>query len=457
MARAFFNNKTFNQDLSAWDVSSVTDMTNMFAGAWTLTDVSLPDTSSVTDMRYMFSSAYDFAQDIRNWNVSSVDYFEGMFVNATAMINTYGSTPQWNTTPTRDWFDAASSNSAPINSDNSTSDNSTKTRDVVARTLADIENTLAANARTQLNHFTTSTSSIVGSARSRFMNISGVTDSADTALRGNASTDSVDIKGSTKHVTTTDDGKATVIIEGQYQYIETKEGLKSQNASAQMIWEQKLSNSLTFGRFLGATLGNGQVVGTNNTDIGFMGAEIGAYMIANTKGGLVFDTYFAGSVIENKMSVATSLMKADSKYHKSILTTGASITGTLQVKKFEIRPTLSTDVSYMFGETADFDVSFGSATSLEQAAYGEISKAQVTFAPEFKLPFDESLVLTVTPNVKCRHLKQGTVSESCGQGLSLGFSSKSKDGLNTLTAKAAMDRAGGEATRSINLQFERKF
>ena len=456
---------SYIESVSLPDTSSVTNMSNMFATS-KIKSVSLPDTSSVTNMSYMFSEAHSFDQDIRNWNVSSVDDFNDMFRNALAMISTYRSTPHWDTTPTREWFDAAPSNSASIDSDNSTSDNtasdntadnSTKTQDIVARTLDDIENTLAANARTQLNHFTTSTSSIVGSARSRFMNTAGATDSADTALRGNASTGGVDLKGSTKHVTTTDDGKATAIIEGQYQYTETKDGLKSQNASVQVIWEKKLSNSLTFGHFLGATLGDGQVVGTNNADIGFIGAEIGAYMIANTKGGLVFDTYFAGSIIENQMSVATSLMTADSKYYKSMLTTGASITGTLQVKNFEIRPTLSTDVSYMFGETAYLDVSFGSATSLEQASYGEISKAQVTFAPEFRLPFDESSALTATPSVKCRYRKQGTVSESCGQGLSLGFSAKSNDGFNTLTANAGIDRAGNEETRSINLQFERKF
>ena len=103
-----------------------------------------------------------------------------------------------------------------------------------------------------------------------------------------------------------------------------------------------------------------------------MGAQAGAYLVGNTKGGLVYDTYFAGSVIENKMGVTTSLMTADSKYYSSMLTTGASITGTLQVKKVEIRPTLSTDLSYMFRETADFDVKVGSATSVEQAAYGDI-------------------------------------------------------------------------------------
>ena len=285
-----------------------------------------------------------------------------------------------------------------------------------AAVKADVESKMAANARTQLNDFTTSTSSIVGSARSRFMNTSGVADSSDTALNGNVSSNGSDLKGSTKRVTSTADGKATSIIEVQYQYTETKEGLKSQNASGQIINEAKLSDSLTFGRFLGATLGDGDAVGTNNIDIEFMGAQAGAYLVGNTKGGLVYDTYFAGSVIENKMGVTTSLMTADSKYYSSMLTTGASITGTLQVKKVEIRPTLSTDLSYMFRETADFNVKVGSATSVEQAAYGDISKAQITFAPEFRLPFGEGSVITATPNVMCRYLKQGTATEDCGQG-----------------------------------------
>ena len=322
---------------------------------------------------------------------------------------------------------------------------------------ADVESKMTANARTQLKDFATSTSSIVGSARSRFMNTSGVADSSDTALSGDVSSGSSDLKGSTKRVTSTADGKNTSIIEVQYQYTETKEGLKSQNASGQIINEAKLSDSLTFGRFLGATLGDGDAVGTNNIDIDFMGAQAGAYLVGNTKGGLVYDTYFGGSVIENKMEITTSLMTADSKYYSSMLTTGASITGTLQVKKVEIRPTLSTDLSYMFRETADFNVKVGSATSVEQAAYGDIAKAQITFAPEFRLPFGEGSVITATPNVMCRYLKQGTATEDCGQGLSLGFRSTSKDGLLKLTAKAGMDRIGSETSSTLKLQFEKRF
>ena len=91
------------------------------------------------------------------------------------------------------------------------------------------------------------------------------------------------------------------------------------------------------------------------------------------------------------------------------------------------------------------------------AAYGDISKAQIIFAPEFILPFGEGSVITATPNVMCRYLKQGTATEDCGQGLSLGFRSTSKDGLLNLTAKAGMDRIGDETTSTLGLQFEQKF
>ena len=157
------------------------------------------------------------------------------------------------------------------------------------------------------------------------------------------------------------------------------------------------------------------------------------------------------------MGVTTSLMTANSKYYSSMLTTGASITGSIQVKKVEIRPTLSTELSYISGETADFDVSVGLAKSREQAAYGDISKAKITFAPEFRLPFSEGSVFTASPNVKCQRLKQSTTTKDCGQGLSLGYSTNSKDGLTNIIAKAGMDRIGNETTSTLKLQFEMRF
>jgi len=83
-----FNSATlFNQDISGWDVSSVTDMLQMFwvAGDFDQ-DVSSWDVSSVLDMSGMFGHASYFNQDIGGWDVSSCTNMYGMF-NSTKAFN----------------------------------------------------------------------------------------------------------------------------------------------------------------------------------------------------------------------------------------------------------------------------------------------------------------------------------------------------------------------------------
>jgi surface protein len=52
----FYDAQNFNQDISLWDVSSVTNMSGMFYQAYEFNqDLSTWDVSSVTSMRFMFS------------------------------------------------------------------------------------------------------------------------------------------------------------------------------------------------------------------------------------------------------------------------------------------------------------------------------------------------------------------------------------------------------------------
>ena len=73
-----FSSSTFNGDISKWDVSSVTDMSRMFESSRFNGDLSGWDVSHVTDMEYMFIGS-SFNRDISSWNVSSVTDMWGMF------------------------------------------------------------------------------------------------------------------------------------------------------------------------------------------------------------------------------------------------------------------------------------------------------------------------------------------------------------------------------------------
>merc|ERR1712216_985744 len=69
--------------IQTWDVSIVTDMSNVFEGAEDFNgDVSEWDTSGVTTMSNMFKGAKKFSCDLSKWDTSEVTDMSGMFKDA---------------------------------------------------------------------------------------------------------------------------------------------------------------------------------------------------------------------------------------------------------------------------------------------------------------------------------------------------------------------------------------
>lgn len=119
MSQMFYNAILFNQNIDSWNVSSVTDMSQMFSlansfnqslNSWNTSSVNTMfgmfnasisfngnitswNTSNVTNMSGMFQSASVFNQNISSWDVSSVINMTGMFNSATAFNQNIGS---WN-------------------------------------------------------------------------------------------------------------------------------------------------------------------------------------------------------------------------------------------------------------------------------------------------------------------------------------------------------------------------
>ncbi|CAB9519766.1 FG-GAP repeat [Seminavis robusta] len=75
---------TFNEDISLWDVSSVTTFSNLLLDAPAFNqDLNSWDVSKSTDFFGMFSGAISFNGDISSWNVAGSTTFLGMFQGAT--------------------------------------------------------------------------------------------------------------------------------------------------------------------------------------------------------------------------------------------------------------------------------------------------------------------------------------------------------------------------------------
>jgi surface protein len=82
--------ENFNQDISRWDLSNVTNMSNMFSGCKFFNqDISKWDVSNVTNMYGTFYNAAAFNQNLEVWNVAKVNSYQMFDMGANSWQNRY--------------------------------------------------------------------------------------------------------------------------------------------------------------------------------------------------------------------------------------------------------------------------------------------------------------------------------------------------------------------------------
>ena len=105
-----FQNRSHIEEITHWDVRSVTNMEGMFEGATSFNqEIGDWEVNNVTDMRWMFDGATSFNQDIGEWDVSSVTNMEGMFEDATFFNKDIGEWDVSSVTNMESMFEGATS------------------------------------------------------------------------------------------------------------------------------------------------------------------------------------------------------------------------------------------------------------------------------------------------------------------------------------------------------------
>ena len=294
---------------------------------------------------------------------------------------------------------------------------------------------------------------------------SGGTDTdTESSFDLRSSTRGTNASGQINSVLTSYDGKATRYSETQFSYTKSENDAETGSASSQIIFEREKSENLTVGHFIGFSLSKNSTVGTKSTDIESFGLQVGVYFVDNITEDLFVDGYLAGSILTNKMEVTTVSMTAEADYVSRMGAAGAAVTGSFDIDRWEILPTLALDYSSVSSQDASFEVTFGGGNSNELSSPGNVKQLSLTFSPDFRTSFDyyngywaQGSTFSLKPKFTCQRINQDTITRECGQGAALSVITQDEDAMQTLSFTLGVDKISTDTTYSANALYKFEF
>ena len=279
-----------------------------------------------------------------------------------------------------------------------------------------------------------------------------------------SSTRGTNASGQINSVVSSYDGKVTRYSETQFSYTKSENDAETGSASSQIIFEREKSQDLTVGHFIGFSVSKNSTVGTKSTDIESVGLQFGVYFVENITENLFVDGYIAGSLLTNKMEVTTATMAAEADYVSRMGAAGAAVTGSIDVARWEILPTLALDYSSVSSQDASFEVTFGGGNSNELSSPGNVKQLSLTFSPDFRTSFDyydgywaQGSTFSFKPKITCQRVNQDTITRECGQGAALSLITQDQDAMQTLSFTLGVDKISSDTTYSANALYKFEF
>lgn len=241
-------------------------------------------------------------------------------------------------------------------------------------------------------------------------------------------------------------------------------GSTTATLSGKMAWEHMLSEQNMVGYYIGADMARSNIKGTYFGDQNTYGVSVGTYFVSALQENLFLDGFASLGVGKNDLALANGTVDLSGDYNSRTVTLGAALTGVIKQEGYEIWP----ELAFTYGKTRLGTLSM--TDSLAAVAdnnvtldAGDISVANLTLRPEFRLPMDglasvDSISLfTFAPRLLCEQLDTNVKTKNCGGGAEFGIDRTSEDGLSRFVARIKADRIVKVTRSALELKVEYRF
>ena len=241
-------------------------------------------------------------------------------------------------------------------------------------------------------------------------------------------------------------------------------GASSTTFSGKIGWERMVSDTTMLGYFIGSDLARSDIAGSFSGDQVHLGVTAGGYAVHEMAKQVYLESFVSVGAGRNTLSMADSVLVLESDYTTRSATFGASVSGVIAQKGYEIWPELALTLGRTWIDTVGFaGTAYGATDNGLSLDAGMVTLANLTFRPEFRVPLDgmdlaqSQRLITLSPRLICQQSTATTTAQTCGGGAEIGLQTHAEDGMTTTSGQIQTDWIDGHTRTSGQLGIEMRF